>query len=205
MLTPNQTHRPLHHVLAALVAVVAVAIIAGCEGPPAKPTQPQTSTPPSTTPTAPASSSSSVVPEPSKGTTAWGPVLPDSSPAPATPAAAAKPAQTRPATPPAATPPKEKPAAVGVGKKGRGYGEGVVATPAASYWAIRERVAFDIQIPEAMKLFKAMEGRAPKDHNEFMEKIIKANNIHLPELPEGDRYRYDPKTELLMVDPAVRE
>ena len=51
-----------------------------------------------------------------------------------------------------------------------------------------------------MKLFKASEDRAPKSHEEFMEKIIKANNIHLPELPDGQRYQYDPKTEQLMVE-----
>lgn len=81
---------------------------------------------------------------------------------------------------------------------------GVVATPAASLFAVRERMVFDVQIPEALKLFKAMEGRAPKDHDEFME-ILKANHIVLPELPEGDRYRYDPKTEQLMVESPLPE
>jgi len=33
-----------------------------------------------------------------------------------------------------------------------------------------------------------------------MEKIIKANNISLPELPEGHKYVYDPKLEMLMVE-----
>jgi hypothetical protein len=51
-----------------------------------------------------------------------------------------------------------------------------------------------------MDLFKATEGRAPKDHAEFMQRIVKENNIKLPELPEGDRYMYDPKTEQLMVE-----
>ena len=98
----------------------------------------------------------------------------------------------------------EKKAAVGVGKKGH-YGQGVVATPLGSYFAAREKIAFMIQIPEAMKLFKALEGRAPKDHDEYMEKIIKANRIELPELPDGDRYWYDPETEELMVQTWVEE
>ena len=51
-----------------------------------------------------------------------------------------------------------------------------------------------------MALFKATEGRAPKTHEEFMERIIKAGTIKLPELPEGHRYRYDPQTEQLMVE-----
>jgi hypothetical protein len=93
----------------------------------------------------------------------------------------------------------QKKAEVGVGEKGRGYGQGVIATPAASFWAVREKIEF-LKIEQAMQLFKATEDRAPKDNDEFMEKIIKANNIHLPELPEGDRYMYDPKTEQLMVE-----
>jgi hypothetical protein len=121
--------------------------------------------------------------------------------------------QTQPAAvaPPAPTPPPEaekkveKKAEVGVGKKGRGYGKGVVATPAASLFAVRERLVFEVQIPEAMKLFKATEDRAPKSHEEFMEKIIAANNIKLPELPDGDRYRYDPKTAQLMVESPAPE
>jgi hypothetical protein len=108
-----------------------------------------------------------------------------------------------PPAPPAAQEPEtvKKPAAVGVGKKGRGYGKGVIATPAASLWATREKLAFQVLIPEAMKLFKAMnDNKGPKSHEEFMEKIIKENMIKLPELPEGDRYMYDPKTEQLMVE-----
>ena len=112
-------------------------------------------------------------------------------------------AEAPPAPAPVAPKPPEtvqKKAQVGVGSKGRGYGIGPVATPVASYFNMKERIAFDIQLPEAMKLFKALEGRAPKTHEEFMEKIIKANNIKLPTLPEGHRYVYDPKQEQLMVE-----
>lgn len=90
---------------------------------------------------------------------------------------------------------------VGVGAKGRGYGEGFIATPAASLFAAQEKVVFQIQIPQAMNLFKASEGRPPKSHDEFMQRIIKENQIKLPQLPEGKRYQYDPKTaELMVVD-----
>lgn len=94
---------------------------------------------------------------------------------------------------------QQQKAAVGVGKKGRDYGEGFVATPIGSMFAASEKIIFDIKIPHAMNLFKAQEDRPPKDHEEFMEKIIKANHIELPELPDDHRYRYDPETELLMV------
>ncbi len=129
---------------------------------------------------------------------------------PPQPSAAPQPAVNNPPpAPPAAVPktpePVKKKADVGVGAKGRGYGQGVVATPTATLFAVKERLIFQDLIPHAMDLFKATEGRAPKDHDEFMEKIIKANNIHLPELPEGDRYRYDPKTEQLMVESPAPE
>jgi len=99
----------------------------------------------------------------------------------------------------------QKKAEVGVGKKGRGYGKGYVATPIGSLFAFQERKVFEIEIPHAMNLFKAAEGRPPKDHEEFMEKIIRANHIRLPELPPEHRYRYDPQTEQLMVEQPVEE
>jgi hypothetical protein len=119
------------------------------------------------------------------------------------PPAAPAPVADAPKVPPPPPPPPSdadmKKAEVGVGKKGHGYGDEWILTPAASYWRIRERIAFEVQIPHSMQLFKATEGRAPKDNDEFMEKIIKANAIHLPELYEGESYWYDPKTEQLMI------
>jgi hypothetical protein len=125
---------------------------------------------------------------------------------PTRPAASPQPAvDVPPPPPPPPVVPKapevvRKKAEMGVGDKGRGYGMGPVATPVAVYFSTRERIAFDIQIPEAMKLFKATEGRAPKTQKEFMEKIIKANSINLPTLSAGHRYVYDPKQEELMVE-----
>ena len=93
----------------------------------------------------------------------------------------------------------------GVGAKGRGYGEGFVSTPIATLFAVKEQIAFNIQIPHDMALFKAAEGHALKTHEEFMQRIIKDGMIKLPELPPGHRYRYDPQTEQLMVErPADR-
>ncbi len=117
----------------------------------------------------------------------------------------------QPLTPPVTQPeePAPEPAPVvreeakaGVTGKGQGYGQGPVATPVAAYFGARERIIFQIQIPQAMKLFKGMEGRNPKSHEEFMAKIIKASSIALPELanPETERYVYDPETGKLMVE-----
>jgi type IV secretory pathway VirB10-like protein len=135
--------------------------------------------------------------------------------APAQPPAPAKalPAPTKKPPAPAKAPAKtaqktpttvQKAAAVGAGAKGRGYGEGMVATPVATYFIVKERIAYDIQIPHAMNLFKATEGHAPKTHEEFMEKIVKANQIHLPTLPSGHRYVYDPEQGQLMVAQPAR-
>jgi len=84
-----------------------------------------------------------------------------------------------------------KPATVGVGKKGRGYGGGPISTPIAAYFSTRQRIVFDIEIPPAMNAYRALNGHFPKSHEVFMEEIIKANSIRLPELPSGERYVYD--------------
>lgn len=90
----------------------------------------------------------------------------------------------------------------GVGIKGRSLDEyeGVVVTPVKTLFAFKEKAVFEIQIPQALTLFNASEGRNPTSHEEFMEKIVQANNIRLPELPEGHRYLYDPATNELMVE-----
>ncbi len=57
-------------------------------------------------------------------------------------------------------------------------------------------------IKRAVDLFYAEHGRYPKDFDEFMSKIIKANNFQLPVLPGGAEYRYDvEKHELIIVKP----
>ena len=96
-------------------------------------------------------------------------------------------------------------AGVGVGKKGRSLDDHTqlqrtISQPAISYFAAKEKIVFEIQIPQALNLYKAQHGRAPKSHDEFMQKIIKFNRIPLPELPEGHRYLFDPKAEQLVVE-----
>jgi len=119
-------------------------------------------------------------------------------------APASRPAQASPAPTggqPGATYQK---AEVGVGARGRGYGPGLITTPVAVYFAARERIVFEIQVPQAMKLYKANNDKAPKTQEEFMQRIIKENQIKLPDLPEGARYLYDPATEQLLVEHAAR-
>jgi len=64
---------------------------------------------------------------------------------------------------------------------------------------IRERIAKDIVIAQAVRLFEAENARYPKDHEEFMNKIIKANHIQLPALPGGWKYAYDVENHKLEV------
>lgn len=134
------------------------------------------------------------------------------SPAPP-PSAPAAPVSQSASTPPAPAPTLAAPtnapevenrevAEAGVGEKGRGYGgAGFVTTPIEAKFRVEQRIVFEIQIPEAMKLFKANDknNKGPKSDAEFQRKIIEANSIKLPELPAGDSYIYDPATEQLMV------
>ncbi|MFO0817862.1 MAG: hypothetical protein U1A77_07970 [Pirellulales bacterium] len=104
---------------------------------------------------------------------------------------------------PPPVPPGAVQAQVGVGAKGRSLDQfqGAVVTPAKTLFAAKERVVFDIQVPQALQLFKATNGQGPATHDEFMQRVIAENNIQLPQLPAGRRYQYDPPTEQLMVAP----
>ena len=75
----------------------------------------------------------------------------------------------------------------------------IVTVPLATYFKAQEMTVFRIQIPQAMNLYKAETGEAPKTEQEFMENIVQKNQIVLPQLPEGDSYFYNPETAELMV------
>ena len=55
------------------------------------------------------------------------------------------------------------------------------------------------QIKQALDFFYVEHERFPKDHAEFMEKVIKPNQIQLPVLPEGYQYAYDVENHKLEV------
>ena len=65
-----------------------------------------------------------------------------------------------------------------------------VTGPLAAYAPMMERVSI-IGVEHALNLFNATEGRYPSTHEEFMERIIKENNIQLPVLPYKGHYEYD--------------
>ncbi len=95
-------------------------------------------------------------------------------------------------------------AQVGVGVKGRSLENKelvqAIVTPARSLFATRERLVFEVEIPKNMSLFEASNGRKPNSQEEFWQQIIVAYNVKLPELPEGQRYIYDPQAGELMVE-----
>ena len=54
-------------------------------------------------------------------------------------------------------------------------------------------------IEHAVNLFNASEGRYPNSYEEFMTRVIKENNIHLPVLQPGLEYQYDVENHKLLV------
>ncbi len=60
------------------------------------------------------------------------------------------------------------------------------------------RVAI-MNIQHAVDLYEAENGRYPKDYQEFMDEIIKRNNIALPQLPFYQEYAYDQNEHKLIV------
>jgi hypothetical protein len=56
-----------------------------------------------------------------------------------------------------------------------------------------------LQIEHALNLFHGANDRYPKDFDEFMTEIIKANNISLPKLPLYQEYGYDEKEHKLII------
>ena len=63
----------------------------------------------------------------------------------------------------------------------------------------------ELKIQQALQLYNALHGDYPKDHAEFMEGIVKANNIQLPVLPGKRRYQYDVANHKLVVVEAAKK
>lgn len=99
-------------------------------------------------------------------------------------------------------------AKAGVGKQGQALNQPhmdqpltqPLVVPLRTKVLVEQRLVFDVQIRQALDLYKATNGDFPKTHEEFMREIIDANQIKLPELPAGQRYVWVPETEKLMVE-----
>jgi hypothetical protein len=66
---------------------------------------------------------------------------------------------------------------------------------------VKVGAVLDIQIPQAIQLFKASEGRVPKNHAEFVAKVLEPNMLKLPELIDGMVYQFNPIKEELWAYP----
>ena len=71
-----------------------------------------------------------------------------------------------------------------MGEKGRGYGGGMITTPVKALWQAKEKIVLGSD-PPALGPLQGQRRTLPKDSQEFMDKIIKENNIQLPTLPAG--------------------
>ncbi len=90
----------------------------------------------------------------------------------------------------------------GKGQYGQTGGEQVsdiITVPVGALFSTRERV-FMMTLQNAENMYKAdNDNKMPATHEEYMEKIVNANMIKLPELPDGQEYLYDPDTQKLMI------
>lgn len=100
-------------------------------------------------------------------------------------------------------------AKVGVGVKGDSLDSiqgndprKIIAGPAQAYFRTKEKLVFEVQLPHTLNAFKALNGRDPKSHEEYMEVIA---GIKLPKLPEGMIYRYHPDDGELWVEAEKKE
>ena len=66
----------------------------------------------------------------------------------------------------------------------------IITVPISQYFTVRDRILL-MQISDAVNKFKGEHDRFPASHEEFMEKIIQANNIQLRPLPPGHEFVYE--------------
>ena len=73
-----------------------------------------------------------------------------------------------------------------------------ITAPLSAYGPTVEKISI-LAVDMQMATFQALEGRYPNDYDEFMEKIIKANNVKLPVLPYKGRYMYDEANHTVVI------
>ena len=75
----------------------------------------------------------------------------------------------------------------------------IITVPISSGFRVREML-FLQSIEHAINLYKAEHGRGPASNAEFMERIIRANNIKFPPLPPNQEFVYDPRDGQLKIN-----
>ncbi|MDR0327335.1 MAG: hypothetical protein LBI05_03455 [Planctomycetaceae bacterium] len=95
-------------------------------------------------------------------------------------------------------------AAPGMGGKGN-YGTPtannpmeIITVPVSTMFYAKDQLVLN-SIQHAMNLYQAEHGKIPATHEEFMENIVRANMIALPQLPFGQEYVYDPMDGVLKI------
>ena len=95
-------------------------------------------------------------------------------------------------------------AEAGVGIKGRSLDEyeGIIVTPAKTFFTAKEKIFFEIEFPGNYRPWRVLEDRAPADYAELKERFLDPLGLtaKMPKLPEGHRYAWDAETEQLMVE-----
>ncbi len=76
------------------------------------------------------------------------------------------------------------------GRRSRSVGGYAGAVFGARFWAEHQMIINSVT--HALNLYWATNGEYPQSHDEFMEKIVKFNQIQLPELMDDQEYFYDP-------------
>jgi hypothetical protein len=86
-------------------------------------------------------------------------------------------------------------------KKGKSLkGGGALSTIVRTRFVAEHRMNM-IQVEHALNLFWGAEGRYPESHEEFLEKIVEANGLVLPELDGPYEYVYNPEDHQLYKQP----
>ena len=62
-----------------------------------------------------------------------------------------------------------------------------------------------LPIKDGLRFFYGTEGRYPKSHEEFIEKVVKVHNIPLPDVEEGYKLEYDPSDQIVYKIPIQNE
>jgi len=77
------------------------------------------------------------------------------------------------------------------GRRSRSVGGYAGAVFGARFWAEHQMIIN--QVKHALNLYWGEHGEYPQSHEEFMDKVIKFNQIQLPELMDNQEYFYDPE------------
>lgn len=67
-----------------------------------------------------------------------------------------------------------------------------------AYGPLKQQIS-GLAVTQAVEMFRATEGRYPKDYQEFMSKVVQTNGIRLPVPGNGLEYQYDVQNHSLVV------